>query len=131
MTADLRQFFDTYRDAFNRLDGEAVARLYAIPSGIASDTGYEHWTAFDPIRDNMVALCRLYRDHGFVQARFEPGTFIAQGVQYAVADLHWHIARAGDSPPWVFSTTYNLIRTVDGWRVLLCTAYSEERLNAQ
>ena len=27
-----------------------------------------------------------------------------------------------------FNTTYNLVRTEEGWRVLLCTAYAEDKL---
>ena len=131
MPAEIQAFFAAYRDAFNARDGEAVARLYAIPSGMASDSGYTHWSAYEPIRDNMVALCRLYRESGFVKASFEHGQFNEQGPQYAVADIRWNIARTGNQPPWQFSTTYNLIRTDRGWRVLLCTAYSERRLNAQ
>ncbi len=129
MPAQLRAFFERYRDAFNALDGEAVARLYAVPSGIASDTGYEHWPAYEPIRDNMVALCKLYRDNGYLEARVEPERCIEQGERYAVADLRWHIERTGGQAPWQFNTTYNLMRAPDGWRVLLCTAYSEQRLD--
>ncbi len=130
MPPEIQSFFERYRNAFNALDGDAIARLYAVPSGIASDTGYEHWPAYEPIRNNMVALCRLYKDNGYVHANFEPTSFLAQGGQYAVADLRWTIERAVDEPPWVFNTTYNLMRSTDGWRVLLCTAYSERRLDA-
>ncbi len=130
MTTEIRAFFETYRDAFDALDGEAVARLYAVPSGIASDTGYEHWPTFEPIRENMVALCQLYKENGYLNARFEPERFIEQGEQYAIADVRWHIERSNGQLPWQFNTTYNLIRTSEGWRVLLCTAYSERRLNA-
>ncbi len=130
MTTEIRAFFEAYRNAFDALDGEAVARLYAVPSGIASDTGYEHWPAFEPIRENMVALCQLYKANGYLNARFEPERFIEQGEQYAIADVRWHIERSNSQPAWQFNTTYNLIRTGEGWRVLLCTAYSERRLNA-
>lgn len=127
MPAAIRAFFDRYRDAFDRLDGEAVARLYAVPSGIASDTGYTHWPAFEPIRDNMVALCALYRGNGYAGARYTPGTYLPQGEDFALADIAWEIDWS-DKPSSRFNTTYNLMRTADGWRVLLCTAYSEKRL---
>jgi len=130
MPVDIRAFFERYREAFDRLDGEAVARLFAVPSGIASDSGYTHWSAFESIRANMVALCALYRDNGYASATFEPVTFLAQGENYAVADISWNIERSGQREPWCFNTTYNLMRTADGWRVLLCTAYSEKKLNA-
>lgn len=128
LPADLKAFFDTYREAFNRLDGAAVARLYAVPSGIASDRGYTHWPAFEPIRDNMDALCALYREHGFAASHFDIAAFIPQGNDHAVADLAWTIERTDGQDAWCFHTTYNLVRRGRGWRVLLCTAYQEEAL---
>jgi ketosteroid isomerase-like protein len=130
MRADLLAFFESYRAAFDALDGDAVARLYAVPAGIASERGYEHWSSFAPIRENMTALCALYRANGYVAARFEQRGVIEQGERFAVADIRWTIERTEGQAPWRFDTTYNLMRTSDGWRVLLCTAYSEQRLVA-
>src|SRR2546423_1290417 len=113
----IREFFDRYRDAFNRLDGEAVARLYAVPSGIVSDRGYTHWPTFEPIADNMVALCKLYAEQGFRSASYEPVGFLDQGAHCAVADLSWIIERADGQDPWRFNTTYNMMHTPEGWRV--------------
>jgi hypothetical protein len=89
MPPAIRTFFESYREAFNRLDGEAVARLYAVPSGIVSDRGYTHWSSFEPIVENMVALCKLYGESGFASTTFEPVAFIAQGEELAVADVSW------------------------------------------
>jgi hypothetical protein len=130
MSPEILAFFESYRAAFDALDGDAVARLYAVPSGIASDTGYMHWSSFEPIRANMAAQCALYRDNGYARARFEPRHFIDQGERSAVVDVRWYIERSTNRPPWQFDTTYNLVKTQEGWRVLLCTAYSERRLNA-
>jgi ketosteroid isomerase-like protein len=127
---EIRQFFERYRDAFNRLDGDAVARLFAVPSGIAHDKGYTHWPTFEAVRANMIALCDLYRSHGFEKARFEPSSFLAQGEKFAVADLAWKIDRRDGQEAWQFRTSYNLMRTEEGWRVLCCTAYEEKRLHA-
>ena len=130
MPAEIRQFFEQYREAFNRLDGDAVARLYSIPSGIAHEQRYTHWPAFEAVRNNMIALCARYRTHGFQSARFEPESFLALGDSYAVADIAWQIDRLGGQEAWKFRTGYNLMRTSEGWRILLCTAYEEKRLNA-
>ncbi len=130
MNHDIRDFLELYRDAFNRLDGEAVARLYAVPSGIASDKGYTHWASFEPVRDNMVALCDLYRKKGFSKASFEVASFLAQGDGFAIVDLAWRIDRVDGQAPWRFNTTYNLVRTAEDWKVLLCTAYEEKRLDS-
>ena len=130
MPRDVTDFFEQYREAFNRLDGDAIANLYCIPSGIVSDRGLTAWQSREPIAENMVALCALYRSNGYKRASFEASHFIAQGPDFAVADIAWTIEREAGAEPWHFHTTYNLRRTADGWRVVLCTAYEEKRLNA-
>jgi ketosteroid isomerase-like protein len=128
MPREIRAFFENYRDAFNALEGRAVADFYAEPSGIAQDGTYTHWPTRQQVAENMDALCKLYEDKGFVRADFEPGQFIDQGAQYAVADVQWRINWNQGQEPWQFKTTYNLVRTAQGWKVLLCTAYSEAAL---
>jgi ketosteroid isomerase-like protein len=128
MPREIREFFESYRDAFNALNGNGVAEFYAEPSGIAQDGVYTHWPQRQPVVENMTALCKLYRDKGFVRADFEPHQFIEQGASYAVADVQWRIVWDNGQKPWCFKTTYNLVRTSRGWKVMLCTAYSEAAL---
>lgn len=129
MPREIRAFFEQYRNAFNALDGDAVAEFYAEPSGIAQDGAYTHWPERQPVAQNMTALCKMYRDKGFIRADFEPCQYIDQGEKYAAADVQWRIDWSGGQEPWRFKTTYNLVRTAQGWRVLLCTAYSEAALH--
>ena len=128
MPREIREFFESYRNAFNSLDGKAVAAFYAEPSGIAQDGAYTHWPNRQPVVENMTALCKLYREKGFIRAAFELHQFIDQGAEYAVADVGWRIDWSAGQEPWRFKTTYNLVRTPHGWKVLLCTAYSEAAL---
>jgi 2-oxoglutarate dehydrogenase complex dehydrogenase (E1) component-like enzyme len=128
MPKDLTQFFETYRDAFNSLQGNAVAELYAEPSGIAQGGVYTHWPDRVPVIENMNALCDLYRKKGYVRADFEPIAYVNQGDQHAIADLRWRIEWNDGQEPWQFNTTYNVVHTNQGWRVLLCTAYTEDKL---
>ena len=128
MPREIREFFESYRDAFNALDGNAVAEFYAEPSGIAQDGTYTHWPERPSVAENMTALCKLYIEKGFVRADFEPRQFIDQGEKYAVADVQWRIDWNTGQASWSFKTTYNLVRTAQGWRVMLCTAYSEAAL---
>ena len=128
MPREITTFFENYRDAFNALDGSAVAEFYAEPSGIAQDGVYTHWPDRKPVAENMTALRTLYKDKGFIRADFEPCQFIDQGENYAIADVQWRIDWSAGQEPWSFKTTYNLVRAAQGWRVLLCTAYSEAAL---
>ena len=129
MPREIRAFFEQYRDAFNSLEGQAVAELYAQPSGIAQDGVYTHWRGSQQVAENMKRLCQIYKEKGFIQADFEPCQFIDQGENHALADIQWGIEWSGTQEPWKFKTTYNLIRTAQGWKVLLCTAYSEAALH--
>ena len=48
---------------------------------------------------------------------------------HALADIQWRIDWNAGQEPWRFKTTYNLVRTDQGWKILLCTAYSEAALH--
>lgn len=126
---DIIGFLEQYRDAFNALEGAAVADLYALPSGIAQEGRYTHWSERRAIADNMTALCELYRQRSYRAARFEPIGFLDQGRAHAVVDVRWTIAWGDGAPDWTCHTAYNLIHTPQGWRVLLCTAYTEAALH--
>ena len=130
MPREISEFFERYRDAFNELDGITVAEFYAEPSGIAQDGVYTYWPQRQAVMENMIALCKLYRAKGFIRAEFKTHQFIDQGANYAVADVQWRINWNGEQEPWSFKTTYNLARTGQGWKVLLCTAYSEATLHS-
>jgi hypothetical protein len=130
MPRDVTDFFEQYCDAFNRLDGDAIADLFCVPSGIVSDSGLTAWQSREPIAENMVALCALYRANGYKRAHFQPSRFISQGTDLAIADVAWTIEREAGVEPWHFHTTNNLRRTNEGWRIVLCTAYEEKRFNA-
>lgn len=126
MPAEIQQFFERYRDAFNRLESRAVTGLYAIPSIIASAGDATVFSAYETLEANNLALCEQYRRSGFVRADFTENMFLAQGNDFALADLAWTITRQ-DVPSQHFNTTYQLMRDSQDWKVLLVTAHSEPR----
>jgi hypothetical protein len=127
---DVRDFFDRYRDAFDRLDADAAARLYSTPSGILSGGTYLHWPDFESVRANVAAVCKQYRTHGYLSAHYQPAWVERQGPNAVIANIAWHIERRDGKEPWRFHTTYNLMRTSAGWRILLCTQYEEQPLES-
>lgn len=126
MPADVRAFFDRYRDAFNRLDHNAVSACYDQPAMIAHAGGNGVFLDQDALNANNVALCKHYADSGFVQADFETRTFVAQNEDFCVADLAWTIHRRNREPE-CFSTSYALARRSGAWKVFCVTAYAEKR----
>lgn len=127
---ETREFFEAYRAAFDRLDGDAVADLWHAASGIADSrdgAGRLTWWPEDaPMRANHRALCEVYRGAGFAGARFEIERHVPMGPDHAFALLHWTLARADGGTLQRFRTGYQLIRTAAGPRVLLATAFQED-----
>ena len=129
---EVQAFFETYRDAFNRLDGDAVADLWHTPSGITSTPAAEGaaqltlWTDDAPMRANHHALCDVYRDNGYHHAAFVTGECVSLGTNHAFAHVAWTLSRADGSVLQAFHTGYNLLRTSSGPKVLLATAYQED-----
>ncbi len=128
---ETQAFFSRYRDAFNALDGDAVADLWhAGGSGIADSQGgcgrLTWWTDGAPMRANHRALCTVYRQAGYGRADFAIDHFVPLGADHAFARVRWTITRADGSLLQRFGTGYQLLRTADGLRVLLCTAFEED-----
>jgi hypothetical protein len=126
------EFFEHYRDIFNRLDGDAVADTWHVPSSIADSHGAggtARVTAYADdaaLRANMHALCEVYRRNGFERAEFELIDHIALGAQHAFAHVHWILRRADGSELQTFRTGYQLARTAGGVRALMAVAYQED-----
>ena len=126
MPAEIRNFFDSYRDAFNRLDARAVSAHYDIPAMIAHAGGNGVFADTDALEANNVALCAQYANGGFVRADFEERAFVPQSGDFCVADLTWTIARKAQ-PPQCFNTSYALAKREGAWKVFCVTAYEERR----
>jgi hypothetical protein len=124
-------FFDAYRDAFNRLDGNAVANLWHSSSGITDSQGADGlarltwWPTEQAMRANHLALCEVYRKANYGSASFELQAHVPLGPQHAFAHLLWRITRADGSLLQQFHTGYQLMRTAQGPKVLLAVAHAE------
>ncbi len=128
---EVTQFFDDYRSSFNRLDADAVADCWHVPSGITyaakdgADAALAWWADDAPMRQNMRALCDLYRDNGYDHAAYEIETCVPMGARHAFALVHWTLKRQDGSVLQSFRTGYNLMRTAGGPRVVLATQFEE------
>jgi len=127
---DLNLFLEAYREAFSRLDSHAITDLYCVPSGLLSGNVYIHWPDRESIFKNMQALCEHYRMDDFEAADFESVEVVHLGRDALMANVSWRINRFQGRPSSRFNTAYNLVRTAEGLRVLLCTAYEERLVDA-
>ena len=126
MPSDVHSFFETYRDAFNRLDGYAVSAHYDVPAMIAHAGGNGVFADIEALEANNAALCTRYAQSGFIRAAFEERSFAPQGIDFCVADLAWTITRK-DQVAQRFNTSYALARRNGNWKIFCVTAYEERR----
>ncbi|MBE9608449.1 DUF6841 family protein [Chitinilyticum piscinae] len=122
---DLADWLEEYSAAFNALDGDAVAELYVEPCQIVQGGRVAHWPDRAAVAANMRALCAQYRGQGYQQAHAEIRHCRMLGEMNALLDVFWRVSRSGERSPWNFCTAYHLLRTAQGWQVLLCVAYEE------
>ena len=126
MPTEIRDFFISYRDAFNRLDGRGVSTHYDIPAMIAHAGGNGVFTDVDALNANNVALCEQYAAGGFQRADFEERSYLPQSDDFCVADLAWEVTCANQAAQR-FNTSYALRRKGGAWKVFCVTAYEERR----
>ncbi len=130
--AETQAFFENYRDAFNRLDGDAVADCWHSASGITDTPSGSRcadllwWPEDAPMRANHRALCDVYRNAGYGRADFELEQHLPLGPNHAFAHLRWTITRTDGSLLQQFHTGYQLMRTAQGPKVLLAVAHAED-----
>ena len=127
---ETQTFFEVYRDAFNRLDGDAVADLWNERSAITSRGAdgvatLAWWSDEAPMRANHRALCDVYRQAGYDHADFVIEQHLPLGSDHAFAHLHWRLWRRDGSLLQQFHTGYQLMRTAVGVRVLMVVAHQE------
>ncbi|MDP3223554.1 MAG: hypothetical protein Q8M96_10495 [Rubrivivax sp.] len=133
---EVQAFFVTYREAFNRLDGDAVADLWHVGSGIADSHGQGDgtgpgarltwWPEDAPMRANHRALCELYRSQDYGRADFLIQHVQPLGPAHAFVHVQWTLQRRDGSLLQQFGTGYQLMHTAQGPRVLLAVAYQED-----
>ena len=125
LDGELHAFFDSYREAFDRLDPDAVARHYHVPSMLIDGDTCLIWATDDQVLANMRALTKHYRADGFDHATFEVRHVLRLQRDSAIVVIAWVIDRTGDLGTRHFGTAYNLRRNEHGWRITVCTAYQE------
>lgn len=128
---EVQAFFERYRDAFDRLDGDAVAALWhAGGCGIADTRDgcgrLTWWPQPEPMRDNQRALCEAYRRSGYDHASFDIDAHVPMGPDHVFVRVQWQLHAADGRVLQRFGTGYQLMRGAQGPCVLLCTAFQED-----
>jgi hypothetical protein len=115
-----REFFETYRTAFERYDAAAIADLFAYPSHVTGDaaevaltpvTSREAWVG------QLERLLALYRAIGAVSARPAQLTVVELSPWVLQALVHWELTDQNGAALYDFQAAYTLVELGGALRI--------------
>lgn len=121
---DVPAFLDAYVAAFDALDPQRIARMYADPSAIYSGEGRPRWSTREALVASMASLCRAYSAMGYERATHELVERIPMGDKAAFILVRWtlHLVEGG---PVCFRAGYQLAVIDEEAQVVFVTAFQD------
>ena len=121
MPDSLRQFFDSYQNAWNSLSGEVIAAHYQDPVSILDGDGYEVYQSQDDLVAKFNANCAAFAELGYLRSHYTACAYIESGEAGATVDLAWQVELADGMRS--FGTTYTCLQLSE-WRIVCAIAYA-------
>jgi hypothetical protein len=113
-------FLESYRQAFERYDANAIAQHFAFPCHIASDSSdvslasvadRQEWIA------RLEQLLTMYRAIDVGSASILERMVTELSVHLCQAVVHWALADGGGRSLYEFEAAYTLVQTDGGLRI--------------
>lgn len=122
MPESLHQFFDSYRDAWNSLNGEAIATHYAASTNILDGDGYAVYASYKDLVEKFSANCAAFAALGYTGSRYAEEACIKSGETGVTVDLAWQADLAEGVRS--FGTTYTCLELNGQWQIVCAIAYA-------
>jgi len=122
LTSEVRAFFETYKDAFDSIDGQRIAALYHIPTVTMRGDGSIHsLRSVEELARFFQGVADSYQKDGYAGGRFEDLQVSPIGGRSALATMDWEMMRRDGSLIRKWRQSYNVVREGSGWRILVST----------
>lgn len=122
--AGLPSLFAAYARAFDAFDAPGVAAFYHLPCLMVRAGTASLFDTHDALLKNMEDLFALHRQHNYGRAAFAAPHITDLGERLAIVTVSWTIHTQTGTVLWQFATTYNLLQTPDGWKILVATTHA-------
>lgn len=126
-TQGVSAFFESYRTEFERFDAPAIARHFAYPSHVTSDTGQISLSSIASMEEWIGKLERLldmYRAIGVASARVLDLSETALSPRLIQAIVHWELRDGAGQLLYDFEAAYTLAE-IDGDLRIAAIAHDE------
>lgn len=116
----VRAFFESYRQAFERFDTEAIADHFAFPAHLTADAGE---IVLTPVADRQAWIAQLdrllamYRAVDVASARMTDLGLTELSDQLAQAVVHWELRDSAGRRLYDFQGAYTIARAAHGLRI--------------
>ena len=120
-------FFDSYREAFERFDVDAVADHFTFPLQVAGDSepvDLRCVATRDEWLETLTMLIDLYKGFGVTTATIVRSTVTSLTDRIAHAAMHWSLRDGSDQEVYDFNGVYTLV-AVDGEFRVAAIAHDE------
>ena len=127
LAAEIVRYFEGYARAYDTFDAERIAAHFEVPSHILHpDRRSAGFTTREALVANMERIDTINRDARFGRAAFSPPRVTAFAPTLVQATVPWIVHDVDGAVLWRFTCTYNLVRTDDGWKIVLCTNHAPD-----
>ena len=118
----IREFFDRYTEAFQKVDVDAIPEFYTIPSiSIRGDGSLVVFDTREALRRFFEGVARGYHDEGMRRAAYEPIVVEALGQAAKVVTLRWVLYDEADTEIRNWGQTYNVADRDGEWKIYVST----------
>jgi len=125
-TEDLSPFFEHYAERYMAADVDAIGALYEAPLLAVRDGQAIHLADREAVRGHLAEVMAAYGRSGAARADIASLELAPLGASGVNATVNWHVRAADGSLLKDFRTTYQLLRTDGGWRILSYTNHDDD-----
>lgn len=123
--SEMTTFFEQYAARYMASDVEAISALYEAPLLAIREGRAIHLPDRTAVREHLAELMTAYRNAGAARADVVELDVAPLGKSGAMATVHWHVLNEAGALRRDFRTTYHLLRTDEGWRILSYTNHDD------
>lgn len=122
LTTTLEAFFTDYNTAFRTIEGRRIAPFYHAPClTLRGDGSFLLLRERQDIENFFQKVADTYKSDGYSDGAFSNFSATPLGGRSALATMDWELRRHDGSPIRQWRQSYNLLRTIEGWKIVLST----------
>lgn len=119
--SELDDFFAAYAERYMAADVDAISAVYEAPLLAVREGRAIHLPDRAAVREHLAELMAAYAAAGAARADIAKLDVQHLGASSAIATVRWEVRDAAGALLRDFRSSYQLLSTEDGWRILSYT----------